>query len=565
MSIILGINMSCLDTSAVLLRDGAVAFAVREERLTRRKKTRDFPLNAVEMCLKSAGARIEDMDSVAVSWNPAINMERLNAAQSGVARYKPEHFYGVPSYLFTLCEERATEFSLQEFAFRNGKRLKIHYLDHHRCHAADAFYLSPFDEAAVLTMDAYGEKDSAAFWVGRGGELRLLRSIEFPHSIGSFYGTFTQFLGFTPDSDEWKVMGASAFGNPDRYLDTVRKMLHLTPDGIEIDVSYFYYPMGSRPTAYSEKFVREMGAPRRSDEEITQRHYDIAAAVQRHSEDAIMHLLQRLHELTGMKNVCLGGGVAMNCVANGMVVEKTPFENLFVSSSPDDGGTSIGAALYAHNALLGGTRAPHEAHNFWGPGYDEAEIRAALDLFRIRCEKTQDAHRVAAELIAAGKIVAWFTGRLEFGERALGHRSIICDPRDASMKDRVNSAVKFREAFRPFAPSILEEKTAEYFQHPVPTPFMEKALSVIPEKRSLIPAVVHNDGTARLQTVPASGNDRFRNLIIEFEKLTGIPIVLNTSFNLQGEPIVCNPKDAIRTFFTSGLDALFLEDYLIKK
>lgn len=566
MPVILGINMSCRDTSACLIVDGEIRFAVREERLNREKKTRQFPVRSIKACLDHIGITIEDIDAVAVSWNPAINLERLSGAQSGVARYKPEHFYGVPSYLFSFVENKATSYSMQEFLFEGGKRLMIYYINHHESHASESFYLSHFDNSAILTMDAYGEKDSIGMWSGRGNKIGLIKTVEFPHSLGSLYGTFTQYLGFTPDSDEWKVMGASAYGDPERFYKPVKEMINLEPDGfIKIDTSYFYYHLFSRPTMYSAKFVEVLGPPRRPDEEMTQRHFDIAAALQRITEDAIFHLLAHLHQITGEKNICLSGGVAMNCIANGKVLERTPFENIFISSSPDDGGTSIGAAQCLYYNILNNKRMPPPVSNYLGYMYSDEAIERELNLYGIGYERTDNPALICARLISQGKIAGWFQDRMEFGERALGNRSILCDPRDAKMKDRVNSVIKFRENFRPFAPSILEEYTDEYFINATYTPYMEKAFSIRGEKRNLIPAVTHFDGTGRLQTVRREVNPLFYELIDEFYKITGVPVVMNTSFNLQGEPIVCTPKDAIRTFYSSGLDALIIGNYIIEK
>jgi len=565
MSLILGVNMSGRDSSAAILEGGRVRFAVREERLNREKKTRRFPMMAIGACLKSAGVGLEGVDRVAISWNPTINMERFNSAQSSVARYKPEHFYAVPSHLMLLMPPAASVSAEQRFRFDNGAALDISYVNHHLCHAADSFLQSPYEEAGILILDAYGEKDSVTFARGRGTRIETLKTIQFPHSLGSFYGTMTQFLGFTPDLDEWKVMGASPYGNADRFYPQLRQLFRLLDDGsFEIDLSYFEYPLFTRPLMYSDKLVGLLGPARSGDADLVERDYDLAAATQRVTEEVSFHLLRHLHRLTGGEKVCVSGGVAMNCVLNGKVPAHTPFTDVFVGSSADDGGTSVGAALYAA-AQSPDFHRQAATDNYWGPGFCDDEIERELTRYGVAHRRVADPAVEGAERIASGQIVGWFQGRVEFGERALGNRSILADPREASMKDRVNSAIKYREAFRPFAPSIVEEAMGEYFENPVPVPFMEKALMIKQEKRAAIPAVTHVDGSGRVQTVRRDVNPLYWTLITEFQKRTGIPVVLNTSFNLQGEPIVTSPKDAIRTFFSSGLDALIMGTFVVEK
>lgn len=566
MSVILGINMSALDSSAALLVDGKVEFAVREERLNREKKSRRFPMMAIGACLKQTGITLADVDCVANSWNPAINLERFNASQAGVARYKPEHFYGVPSHLLAFLNPQEHLLSEQQFFLAGGKKLRVAYVNHHECHAAEAFLLSGFDEAAILVADAYGEKASISLARGRGEQAEVLHQVFFPHSLGSFYGSLTQFLGFKPDSDEWKVMGASSFGDPSRYYAPLRNLFHLDGDRLELDLTYFHFHLFSRPTLYSEKMTEILGPARRPGDPLEQRHYDIAAAAQKVTEDVLFQILRRLAERTGSKNLCFSGGVAMNSVFNGKVVENTPFERLFLSSSPDDGGTCIGAALWLASREKGYKRQRH-LNNYWGPGSREEDIRRELDLYRIAYQPFKEAELLerTAGLIAEGEVVGWFQGRMEFGERALGNRSILADPRDPGMKDKVNAVIKFREPFRPFAPSILEEAAGEYFPDSTPVPFMEKVFPIRPEKRSEIPAVTHVDGTGRLQTVGKEANPRYYGLIQAFRRKTGVPIVLNTSFNLQGEPIVGTVKDALRTFYSSGMDALAVGECVIEK
>ena len=393
--------------------------------------------------------------------------------------------------------------------------------------------------------------------------------VKLPHSLGLFYGAFTEFLGFTPHSDEWKVMAlAGRDFKQNKYYQKVKNLVKLCPNGtFELDLSYFHYYLNDRNAWYSPKFVESFGQPRSPDTELTNRHYEIANALQRVSEETVIHMLNWLHKKTGMENLALSGGFFMNSVFNGKITQKTKFKNVFISSCPDDSGTSWGAALYVYNHIYNRPERKEEKHNYYGPQFSDAEIKDALDKYKVPYKRAEDIEKQTASLIADGKIVGWFQGQMEFGQRALGNRSILADPRDPLMKDKVNKAVKYREAFRPFAPSILEEHVADYFEcnKSDRVPFMEKVFMVRPEKRKLIPAVTHIDGSGRLQTVGKETNPRFYKLIGEFDKITKIPLVLNTSFNLKGEAIVCTPTDAIRTFFSCGLDALVLGNYVVMK
>lgn len=564
--VILGLNAAGFNTSSVLIADGIPVFACEEERLVREKRTRRFPARGIMAALAHAGLRLCDVDRVAIAWNPAVNLEAHNAAQSARARYLGELFYSVPSHLMALCDDAVAVQSRQLISLADGTKLDVSYLNHHTCHAA-SFLASPFEEAAILTMDAFGEKESTTFSLGRGNEITRLWSQEFPHSLGAFYSAFTEYCGFEPQSDEWKLMGASSFGDPMHFKAKVASLVKLLPDGgFELDLAYFNHFQFHRPGRFTSKLPALLGlSPRASNDPLTQDHYDLAAAVQAVLEDVYWHLLRSLHRRTGVDAVVLAGGVALNCVANGRIRAMTPFRQVFVPPVPDDSGGALGAALFLHAQDPGARRSYVMDHNYLGPGYSEDEIAATLSKFKLEAELVADPASVAAELIAGGHIIGWFQGRLEFGDRALGNRSILADPRDPSMKDKVNETVKYREAFRPFAPAILDDQVDSFFEGADQAPFMEKAYLIRPEKRSVIPAVTHVDGTGRLQTVSRRQNPRFRDLIEAFGRLTGVPVVLNTSFNLKGEPIVCTPEDAIRTFYTSGLDALFLGHHLLRK
>lgn len=563
---ILGLNAAGVSTSAALLIDGKIVFAVEEERLSREKRTRKFPMLAIRAALDFAKLRLEDLDAVAMGWNPAINLEAFNPAQSQRARFMGEFFYSVPNHLLSLKENNASILSRQTIDFQEGPPLKIYYVNHHRAHAS-SFFLSPFERAAILSVDAFGEKQCVVFAEGEDNQLKTLGSQDFPHSLGAFYSTMTEFLGFTPQSDEWKLMGASAYGDPRRYYKKLRALFLLSEEGgFQLDLRYFNHYQFPRINRYTPQLIDRLGLqPSAFHQPLTQDYYDLAAAAQRVTEEIYFHLLNQLYSKTMLDRLVLSGGVALNSVANGKILENTPFKEVFISSAPDDSGNSLGAAYYTYHQVLKKPRAEAMSSNFYGPGFTDAEILNDLKKFQIDPTLLENpAHRAAA-LIASGKIVGWFQGRLEFGDRALGHRSILADPRCAGIKDKINRAVKYREAFRPFAPSILLEYLDEYFLNASPTPFMEKVFPIQPPKRDSIPAVTHVDGTGRLQTVGKKENALFYELIDEFRKLTGIPLILNTSFNLNGEPIVCSPKDAIRTFYSSGLDALIMGNCLMTK
>ena len=564
--VIAGLNAAGFNTSAALLVDGELVYAVEEERLNREKRTRKFPAQGLLSALKHAGLQIEDVDAFAFSWNPAINLEAPNAALTQRARFLGEFLYSVPMQLMALRRNNEAALTRQTITFLDGRELDAFFITHHLCHAS-AFFVSPFEEAAILSVDAFGEKHCVMFSKGSGHNLESLWSQDFPHSLGSFYSSMTQYLGFAPQYDEWKLMGASSYGDPRRFDGKLRELFQLKDDaGFEVDLSYFNYHQFHRPGLYTAKLREHLGlAPNETDCPLTQEYYDLAAGVQLVTEEIYFHLLRQLHRKTGLKHAVLSGGVALNCVANGKVTTNTPFEEIFVPPTPDDSGGSAGAAFYLYHHIGGRPRKFALSHNFLGPGFSGEDILRELQKFGIRYTALNDPAAKGAELIAGGKIIGWFQGRLEFGDRALGNRSILADPCDPQMKDRVNLVIKYREPFRPFAPAILEEHVDDYFIGAPSTPFMEKVFLIRPEKRASIPAVTHVDGTGRLQTVGDQQNPLFARLIRSFNAIRGVPIVLNTSFNLKGEPMVCSPQDALRTFYTSGLDALIIGDYLVEK
>jgi carbamoyltransferase len=564
--VILGLNSAGFNTSSALVIDGELVFAVEEERIIREKRTRRFPTQGIRAALAHANLTLKDVDTIAVAWNPAINLEAHDEAQSGRHRYLGELFYSVPSQLMAMKPSPQASLTHQRIEFYDGTALNLVYVPHHLGHAA-SFFVSPFDDAAICSMDAFGEKHSVMFCRGSGTRLEVLWSQEFPHSPGSFYSAFTAFCGFTPKGDEWKLMGASAYGDPERFYPQVRSLVRMIDDGgFELDLACFNHYQFHRPGLFTPRLSALLGVqPNPLDAPLSQEHYDVAAAAQRVLEDIYTHLLRRLHLLTGLDQLVLTGGVALNCVANGKFRRLTPFRDLFVPPVPDDSGGALGAAYYIHCHLDGGRRSYLMRDNYLGPGYSDQQIEQTLQKFKIGYERVGNPAAYAAQRIAEGRIVGWFQGRLEFGDRALGNRSILADPRDPKMKDKVNETIKYREGFRPFAPAILAEHMNDYFLDATASPFMEKTYPIRPEKRAVIPAVTHVDGSGRLQTVTRQQNPRFYELIEHFHRHTGVPVVLNTSFNLKGDAVVCSPEDALDTFFSCGLDDLVLGSFAVQK
>ena len=569
----LGFSHDLWLSSAALLKDGRIVAAVAEERLNGRKRYKGFPKLAIRKCLSMEGLRLEDVDQIAVGWNPLSHMESPHPRFSGTARWRPEYLYAVPNLLLQEVER----FPHGPIRQKIGDfKAEILYVDHHLAHAACAYYLSPFKSAAVITADGRGERETSILGIATPGGIVKLDSVFYPHSLGLFYAAFTEFLGFSPESDQWKVMALGAYGrHVPRLYEKVRGLVEVDAKTgrFALDLDMFGY---HQPDIYGGRYCAPQLADRLGIEPVTppaglkKRHYDLACALQAAYEDALWKMLRALHRQTGLKDVVLAGGCGMNSLANGKITRRSPFSRVYIPSCPDDSGIAPGAALWAYHEhgrrRKEIPRSTADLHNYWGPSYD-GEAESTLQKYKIPYEKLADAPKTAAALIADGRLVGWFQGRMEFGQRALGNRSILADPRDATMKDKINAAVKYREAFRPFAPAILAKEAAAYFEMPKDdfVPYMEKVCSFRAAAKPLVPAVVHQDGTGRIQTVSRKSNPRFYRLIEEFERLTGVPIVLNTSFNLNGEPIVCEPKDAIRTFFSCGLDALIVGDCLVRK
>ncbi len=566
---ILGINNEMHISSACLIVDGKIVAAAAEERFTREKLTRKFPLQTIKYCFEEANIKMEEIDYIATSWNPGIYFTKYNPIYSGQRRHMVEQLYSVPDNLMQLYVRPEVDYVFQEISGSFGKT-NTYYITHHRTHAANGFFLSPFSSAAILTADAQGEFESTTFCHGKDNKINFIRDNNYPHSLGALYSTFTEFLGFRANSDEWKVMALASYADPNNefYKLLKEEVVKFQVDGnFELNLSYFKGFLHDQPNLYTERLVETFGKARERDEELQERHFEIASALQKISEEAVVHLLNWLFQQTREKNLVLSGGLFMNSVFNGKVLELTPFDNLFVSSCPDDSGNCFGAALYLYNHILGKGRSVPMSHNYYGPQYTDSEIEEALKGYNLNFAYEENIFKKAAKLLSEGNVIGWFQGRMEFGQRALGNRSILADPRKADMKNKVNRAVKFRESFRPFAPAVIKEKQEEYFEigKGGDVPFMEKVYPVIMDKRDQIPAVVHADGSGRIQTVIKELNPGFYSLIEEFEKITHIPIVLNTSFNLNGEPIVCTPSDAIKTFYSCGLDTLVIGNYIVHK
>lgn len=564
-NLILGLNTTGFNTASCLIKNGRLISGVEEERIIREKRTRKFPIAGIKWNLLNSKIVIDELNVIAIGWNPAINLEVYSLAQSERLRFLGEIFYNVPNHLFRLTKNKAGEISEQQIELSNGLKLKIIYIKHHLCHAAN-YFVSPFDEAAIMTVDAFGEANSTTFSIGKKNKINNIWQQDFPHSLGGFYSAFTEFLGFEAQSDEWKLMGASSYGNPKKYLGKIRKLINLNDDGFELDLTYFNFYQFHRPGRFTPKLSKFLGIkPNGVGMPLKDYYFDLAASVQVAFEDVYIHLLRLLKIKTKLDNLVISGGSALNCVANGKILSNTGFKEVFIPPFPDDSGCSIGAAFYVHNQLMNNKKNYILKSNYLGPIYSDLEIEKILIEYKIKYKKSKNITRDVANLISNGKIIGWFQGNLEFGDRALGNRSILADPRNFSMKNKVNKTVKYREEFRPFAPAILSEYADKYFEKSNYTPFMEKTYLIKKNQRKKIPAVVHVDGTGRLQTVSKDVNSTFYDLISEFKKITKIPILLNTSFNIKGEPIVCSPVDAIRTFFSSGLDCLALGSFLIKK
>jgi carbamoyltransferase len=555
------------DSAATLICDGEVIAAAEEERFSRIKHHSGFPYHAVQYCLDEAQITIADVEHVALYWKPWILRHKALQALKSLS---------ISADMFRARVERGvaqvSESYLGMFKLPNLIRekygqssFKFHYLEHHVCHAASAFLVSPFETSAILTLDGTGEETTTMFSKGNGREVRPLKRVKLPHSLGQFYSAVTNFLGFDMfGGDEWKVMGLAAYGEPEYYDFFSRRVLTTNGNSdFHVNIRVMDHHLAKR-YQFSDEVLGVMGPARKPDEEISVKHQNIAASAQRVLEDVVLHLLDGLHRETGEENLCLAGGVAFNSVMNGRIINESPFKRIFIQPAAGDAGCSLGAAFLTYHTVLKYPRGFQMEHAYWGPSFSQEECTTALRSAGLKFEELPDEELLprVAKLIADGGIVGWFQGRMEFGPRALGNRSFLADPRRADMRDLLNKKVKLREWFRPLAPSMLEEASGSIFGTPHHDPFMVTVFTVVEEIRETIPAVVHIDHTARPQTVSRRTNPRYWGLIREFERLTGVPVLLNTSFNIQ-EPIVCRPEDAIKTFCGASFDALVLENNLV--
>ncbi len=586
---ILGLNTYHGDSSACIIVDGKLIAAVEEERFTRVKHWAGFPVLAIKYCLKEANLNIEDIDYIAINRNPKANF------------FKKALFAFSKRPSLRLVTDRLKNASrIKDIKEVMGKafcidarqiKAKIHNVEHHIAHLGSSFFVSPFNDAAVVSVDGFGDFVGAMWGMGKGNKIEVKHRTFFPHSLGLFYLAFTQYLGFPKYGDEYKVMGLAAYGEPE-FRNEMRKVVKIADRAnlingslFKLDLDFFVHhsegiamtwddgepKMG---TVFSIKLEELLGPARKTGEELEQRHKNIAASLQNIYEEVLFHILNLVYEKTKSPRLALAGGCAMNSLANGKIFHNTPFKDVYIQPAAGDAGGAIGAAFYVWHEILGQSRSFVLEKPYLGPYFDDDEIKQVLDNHKAeldkegcRREKIEDKKelcRITAEFIAEGKVVGWFQGRMEWGPRALGNRSIVCDPRRSDMKDILNLKIKRRESFRPFAPSIHLEATNEYFEVDYPDPFMLKVYKIKPEKRKVIPAVTHVDGTGRLQTVRQEDNPLYWQLIEEFRKITGVPVVLNTSFN-ENEPIVCKPEEALSCFLRTKMDVLIMGSYIVKR
>lgn len=591
---ILGVSAYYHDSAAALMVNGELVAAAQEERFTRKKHDHNFPKNAVDYCLREAKIQPEDLDYVVFYDKPLLKFERLLETYLAFA---PQ---GLRSFLMAMPLWLKTKLHLSKEIRKSldGRfKKKIVFTGHHESHAASAFFPSPFDEAAILTMDGVGEWDTASIGIGRGNKLQILKTLEFPHSIGLLYSAFTYFCGFRVNSGEYKLMGLAPYGEP-KYADLIlEKLIDLKPDGsLAMDMKYFNYCQGLTMT--SPEFDKLFGVPPRNSESlITQREMDLAASIQKVTEEVVLRMARHAKELTGAKYLCLAGGVALNCVANGVLLRAKIFDDIWIPPPAGDAGGALGAAMFVHFQLLENERKPNGSDvllrgSLLGPKFSNEEIRAFLDSQKIKYHFFADENELLQKTVAAildEKVVGWFQDRMEFGPRALGARSIIGDSRSEKMQSQMNVRIKFRESFRPFAPSVLAEDVSANFELDRESPYMllvapvrkelrcelsaeQKRAMLDPDlrrrvnvKRSTIPAITHVDMSARIQSVDEKRNGRYYRLIREFKRQTGCGVIINTSFNIRGEPIVCTPQDAYRCFMASDMDVLVLENFVLYK
>jgi carbamoyltransferase len=572
---ILGINAYHAGASACLIKDGQLIAAVEEERFRRMKYWAGFPTESIKYCLTKAGITSYDLDHIGISRDPNANLHKkvLFALRRRPSIHLIKQRLANMGEVRDVRKELCDRLGIDVRAFR----AELHNVEHHRAHMASAFFVSPFQDAALLSVDGFGDFVSTMLGRGSGNQIKVLETVNYPHSLGIVYTAVTQWLGFTKFGDEGKVQGLAAYGKP-TYVDELRKIVRLKSNGLfDLDLKYFvHWAEGvdmtwdeKSPilgTIYSEKFIEKFGPARQPGSEITPHYVNMAASLQECLEESEFHIVRHLQRITGLKAICMAGGVALNSTFNGKVIPSTPFKDIFVQPAASDAGTALGVAYYIYHHILGKPRCFVMNHSYTGPCFKNGTVESALRERNVAYEThgLEEMPHLVAKLLTEGKVVGWFQGDMEWGPRALGNRSILADPRRSDMKDILNARIKHREKFRPFAPSVLIESVGAYFDQTYPDPFMIKVYNILEHRRSQIPAVTHVDGTGRLQTVAKGQNPLYWQLIKEFESLTGVPIVLNTSFN-ENEPIVCRPEEAIECFLRTRMDALAIGNYLIQK
>jgi carbamoyltransferase len=589
---ILGISCYYHDAAAAILQDGMLIAASEEERFSRIKHDFSFPHHAIQFCLESAGLQAGDVDYVVFYEKPFRKFDRILMS---VLQTYPQSYKVFRESMITWMIDKLWVGS-KISAELGIPTEKILYCEHHMSHAASAFLCSPFEEAAVLTVDGVGEWVTGTWGVGKGNQIEIKKQMMFPHSLGLLYSAFTAFLGFEVNEGEYKVMGMAPYGQP-RYVEKVWKVIRQEADGsFSLDMDYFCFQHSTTRT-FNKKFEQLFGAPRPPKTlfftedsgfpeyfgeapanfhelcKLNQHYADIAASIQQVTEEVLITMARQLHKETGLKNLCIAGGVGLNSVANHRILRETPFEDIFIQPAAGDGGGALGAALWADNMLLGNPRRFRMDHAYWGKGYSDGEVQQFLTENDIPFQHVGNEDKLldlAVERLQQGNVIGWFQGRFEWGPRALGNRSIIADARNPRMKDIVNTKIKFREPYRPFAPSVLAERTEEFFEIPnaleqYPARYMLYVVPVRKSKYDVLPAITHVDGTGRLQTVFEDASPRYHGLIERFAQATGIPAILNTSFNLKGEPIVNTPANAFSTFYRSEMDMLFLGNFVVEK
>ncbi len=567
--IILGLNHGEINSSAAIYKDGQIIAGSTEERYNRQKKTKSFPINSARFCLDELGIQLHDCDSVAQAWNPYAALEKYNPLISEFRNKREDYFYSIPDNLFNLNGERKVK-DWSVTRFQDDFLPPIYFIQHHRAHAANSFFLSPFEEAAILTVDWRGEFESGTMCYGKGNKIEVLATMQIPHSLGLFYSTFTELLGYRPDYDEWKVMALSAYDvNCKEEYEKISSTIKLLDNGLfEMDQIFYKGALLDQPLLYTEKLKELLGGKvGAKGEQVGLWHKKIACAMQRVAENIATHMLNKLYEKTNCKNLALGGGFFMNSVFNGKIKRLTSFQNIYIPYAPTDAGNSIGSALFVAHHIHDEKRKIGFNTSCIGNDIRGDATEETLKRRKISYKKEHNKEMAIARLLSEGNIVAVCNGKMEFGERALGSRSILADPRKKEIKDEINAIIKYREDYRPFASVTLQSEISKYFEvdEHFTCNYMEQVVMMKKEYRNQLQAVVHVDGSGRVQTVDDATNPELSKIIKEFNKITGIPIVLNTSFNINEEPIVLTPDDALNTFYNSGLEHLFIDAYYITK